>query len=63
MLTIDVFLWFMAMHGYTLQPMSKAQRQRLNTRDLVAAIAEDQAQETKAFQAMLADRLSGESKA
>lgn len=59
MLTIDVFLWFMAMHGYTLQPIPKRQRERLATRDLSATIAEDRAQETRAFQALLTERLSG----
>lgn len=46
---IDKFLWFMARHGYTLQPT----RAKYPTADWSASIAEMKAEDTAAFKAMI----------
>ena len=47
--TIDVFLWFMAMHGYTLQ----RSRARVDFEDLAAKVAALKDQDAAAFRALL----------
>ncbi|MBL4838148.1 MAG: hypothetical protein JKY34_11290 [Kordiimonadaceae bacterium] len=39
-LTVDVFLFFMAMHGYKLQRMPKEQREKLKCLDLERSVNE-----------------------
>lgn len=48
MLTIDVFLWFMAMHGYTLQQC----RQNVEFRDLATRVKEAKDREAQLLRAM-----------
>jgi len=57
-LTIDVFLWFMAKHGYTLQKMPKAQRERVGAHDLAERIKSDRDARREAQKSVLSSLLA-----
>lgn len=52
---IDIFLWFMARHGYTLQ----RSRMPLNFDDLATAIEQRRSRETEAFAKIFNDEARG----
>lgn len=50
---IDYFLWFMAKHGYTLQPVKKKDFEFFNWDDAIAQMKDEEAE---AFRKMLEER-------
>lgn len=56
--TVDWFLWFMALHGWTLQ----RSRADVDFRDIHATVEEDRKASTEAFRSALAQGLNGRAK-